>query len=261
MHITLKAIGLLTLMATRLVAFDGHITVNRFSENKIVILAETVSLEESVFGQLVKESDYDDDRPFWIPPGKSTELDRKTVEDFFFVEHVVPRHQANLYERDSSPSEEAKIAAETNDAEEKAEIVESMEAHLTHKGLKEESETDFIVYFYSGRAKMKVIQSLKGGLKSGDEIEVTWDRIRMRIPCPPLRPVKGECGWVLNRSESGDGSYVLAHGFTDWDNAVEIAMDTKKRGGQDDADQPATAPEPKLEYDKETKLEAESRSQ
>lgn len=220
----LKTIIFLFFTSTCLFGIDGHISLNRYTQNEIVIFAETIKLEESVFGQVMKKSDYDDVRPFWIPAGASTELDRKTVEEFFFVEKVVPRHQAKLFNKNPNPSKEAQAIAESKDAKEKAAIIEKMKAHLNLKGLKSGSEKDDIVYYYSGRAKMKVMKVLKGGLKVGEEIEVSWDRIRMRIPCPPLRPAKGKCGWILNKSKSGDGSYILAHGFTDWDNATNTIL-------------------------------------
>jgi len=260
-HVTLKLIGLLIFSAPCLFAFDGHITPSRYNKNEIVIFAKTVKLEESVFGQVMKDSDFDDDRPFWIPLGESIELDQKTVEDFYFVQQVVPRHQAKLYQSVPNPSVEEKNAAENKDTKEKTEIIKSMKTHLIKQGLKKKSEKDHIVYYYSGRAKMKVMKSLKGSLKPGDEIEITWDRIRMRIPCPPLRPVKGKHGWILNKSESSNGSYVLAHGFTDWDNATKIAMAQKKAREQGNTDQPATVPESTPEDNQNTNPELKKLSQ
>ena len=240
MNSILAQVGILALIASRLVAFDDFISVERFSENEIIILAESTLVEEFAFCQVVNESEYDDERPFRIPQGEGVKLDKKTVEDYYYSDQMVPPHQAKLYDTDPNPSKEDRMAAEAKDAEEKAQAVERMKALLLAKNLKKKSEGDYIVYYYSGRAKMKVIECLKGGLEPGEVITVSWDRVMMKTTCPVSRPDKGTSGWILNRGDSESSSYTLTNSFRDWAKATKIAEDQKSVGEGRGADQSST---------------------
>ncbi len=58
-------------------------------------------------------------------------------------------------------------------------------------GLVPDPDSERIVYFFSGKAKIRVIQSLQGAS------QLAWKFVQHCVSCPPIFPFIGKYGWFF----------------------------------------------------------------
>ena len=184
------------------------------------MFAETFECDAGVSGLVIKEEDWS----ITMSGEGSVPLDARIMEEAWAF-RFAGKHESELIRKlyddeDSSNLQEGsaefeKLLAEAKakDAVHREKAEAAFDAELKRAGLQPEPKVESIVYFFSGRAKMRVIECLQGDLKPGDEIEVTWKHIQRTISCPPVIPFKGECGWVFDSKLKNGAKVKLGHGF------------------------------------------------
>ena len=201
-------------------AGSGTIDAAAFGGDRTIVLAETFECEAGIYGLVVKREDWVDG----FPGEGSVLLDTKIIRDYWDLRGA-PRHESELYRKlhhdqkfmdlkeDSEKFKALLKEARTKDVEHKEGVMEALAKELKRAGLAFDPETEVVIYFFSGKAKMRVIESLQGNLKKGDEIDVTWKHIQRRVSCPHVIPFLGPCGWIFDSTLKPGAKTDLGHGF------------------------------------------------
>ena len=201
-------------------AGSGVISPSSFGGESTIVYTETYECEGGIYGLVVNSDDWSGG----LSGEGSVLLDTKIIADSWDLRHP-PRYEVELYkkmQRDNdfahikheSPEYEKLLKeAQAKDGAHKKRVLAALDKEHKRAGLNADPETEGVVYFFSGRAKMRVTETLQGDLKPGDEIEVTWKHVQRRISCPPIIPFKGKCGWVFNSKLQQGSKATLGHGF------------------------------------------------
>lgn len=201
----------------------GEISSNHFKDDGTIVWGEISGCEGGIHGLVVRQED-------WSYSGLSSKgsvlLDGKVVSNAWDLRFGGIPFRRALYSRPDEnnplkyqPPTEAELkAAQKKDAERAKKIRAALAAELKRAKLIYDPKTEMIVYFHVGKAKMRVLESLQGNLKAGDEIEVTWS-IQDRTSCPPIIPFNGKSVGVFpGKIEKGTTARV-GHIFLDLDEA------------------------------------------
>ncbi len=204
------------------------------SSTKTIITAKTIKHQEKVYAIVRNNNDQRDLMSQILEEEQGVEVDQKLAESVIYIDQQESRIFFELFDElikkgGFSFNKQQQRKLQTAVENYKIDILKKETEELKKAGVNYDPNSQHVVYFYKGESTFKVTNSIKGSLAKGDTINIHY-KIRIRIPCPPIRPqLDTELGWCFKELLIANDTVALGHGFSNLETIPELIKQSKKK--------------------------------
>lgn len=195
---------------------------------KTVIVSEVLEHEENVFAFVRNKEDTDLYTAF-APHEIGKKVSKEMAEDVLYIGHIDSSifhelFKKELQEKTFVDTKEREEELEEAIEEARSKILKNEQAELEKAGIKYDPDSQYICYYYEGKALFKVTYALKGKLKTNDEISVHYKEL-LRVSCPPLRPIlDAQFCWTFSEDLKNGDTTRLGHGYSNTEEIIKLSQ-------------------------------------